>query len=61
MVCRKAFTLSVLPVLYLLGQVASGQLPTTTPSTHPELKALPFPTGPFSVGRVTQGHRLLAG
>ena len=44
MVWRKAFTLSVLPVLYLLGQVA-GPLPTTTPSTRPELKALPLPTG----------------
>jgi hypothetical protein len=42
-----------MPVLYLLGQVASGQLPTTTPSTRPELKALPLPTGPFSVGRVS--------
>jgi len=52
MVWRKAFTLSVLPVLYLLGQVA-GPLPTTTPSTRPELKALPLPTGPFSAGRVT--------
>jgi pimeloyl-ACP methyl ester carboxylesterase len=48
MVCKKAFTLSVLPVLYLLGQVSSGQLPTTTPRP-----ALPLPTGPFSVGRVT--------
>src|SRR5215831_13865100 len=52
MICRKALTLSVLPVLYLLGPVASGQLPRSTPSTR-ELMALPLPTGPFSVGRVT--------
>src|SRR5262249_46623998 len=35
-----------------LGSVASSQLPRTTPSTR-ELNALPLPTGPFSVGRVT--------
>jgi len=53
MVYRKTFAFSVLPVLYLLGQVASGQMPTTTPSTHLALNELPLPTGPFSVGRVT--------
>lgn len=53
MVCGKPFTFSVLLVLCILGQVASGQLPTGAPSTHPELNVLPAPTGPFSVGRVT--------
>lgn len=50
---KKAFTLSLLPVLCLLGHLASGQLPTGASSTHAQRNALPAPTGPFSVGRVT--------
>jgi predicted dienelactone hydrolase len=50
---KEAFSFALLPVLCLLGQIASGQLPPGRPPTHAELNALPAPTGPFSVGRVT--------